>query len=181
MNILILCGSSRTGSYNRILMESASACLSEHRIAGFAIEELPFYSSAIDNEQRPPEVSAFLAEVSQADAIVFISPEYNYSIPAVVKNAIDWASRPAFNSPLKGKPVTLLSASPSPNGGNLMQIHLKQVLDAVLAVIYPSINYCLASAHEKIHEGQLVDQPSIERLQRHLHGFVEWSEKITKL
>lgn len=181
MNILLLCGSFRTGSYNQTLLEASSQYLGVHQSSTFAIETLPFYSSALDGDNRTPVIKAFIEQVIHADAIIIASPEFNHSIPAVLKNAIDWASRPAFDSPLKGKPVTLLSATPSPHGGNLLQNHLKQVLDSTLSVIYPSISYCLGMANEKIHDGKLADIQAEQRLERHITGFLAWVEKIRAL
>lgn len=181
MKLLLLCGSFRAGSYNQVLLDEASQHLSGHQLSTFAIEQLPFYSTALDGEHRPQLVKDFLHAVTDADAIIIASPEFNHSIPAVLKNAIDWASRPAFNSPLKGKPFTLLSASPSPHGGNLLQHHLKQVLDSTLAATYPSVSYCLGLCHEKIREGKLADEQAQQRLERHIHGFTEWAEKIITL
>ncbi len=181
MKILLLCGSFRAGSYNQTLLDEASHHLTEHQLSTFSIEQLPFYSTALEGEHRPQQVRNFLQAVSGADAIIIASPEFNHSIPAVLKNAIDWASRPAFNSPLKGKPFTLLSATPSAHGGNLLQHHLKQVLDSTLSVIYPSISFCLGLCNEKIKEGKLVDEQAKMRLERHIHGFTEWAQKMMTL
>lgn len=181
MKILLLCGSFRQGSYNQILLDAASEYLAGHELSTYAIETLPFYSTAMDGNHRPSVVSDFLQRVKDADAILIATPEFNHSIPAVLKNAIDWASRPAFNSPLKGKPFTLLSATPSAHGGNLLQHHLKQVLDSTLAVIYPSVSYCLGLCNEKIRDGKLVDEQAKIRLERHIHGFTAWAEKIITL
>jgi chromate reductase len=181
MKILLLCGSFRQGSYNQTLLNTAKQYLSEHELSSYAIEHLPFYDAAIDGNNRPDVVQHFLDTVTEADAIIIASPEFNHSIPAVLKNAIDWASRPAFNSPLKGKPVTTLSASPSPNGGNLLHNHLKQVLDSTLSVIYPSTDYCVSFANEKITDGKLHDTQAINRLERHINGFIHWADKVRQL
>jgi chromate reductase len=125
MKILLLCGSFRQGRYNQVLLDTASQYLAGHELSTYGIETLTFYSSALEGEHRPKVVSDFLQTVKDADAIIIASPEFNHSIPAVLKNAIDWASRPALNSTLKGKPFTLLSATPSAHGGNLLQHHLK--------------------------------------------------------
>jgi chromate reductase len=178
MNILFLCGSFRQGSYNQTLLGSAAQYLQGHQHSQFAIEQLPFYSDALEGNNRPDIVKQFLQAVNDADAILMATPEFNHSIPAVLKNAIDWASRPAFNSPLKGKPVTFLSASKSAHGGNLLQAHLKQVLDSTISYIYPSVSYCLGLAHEKIMNGELVDKQGKERLERHITGFVQWAGQV---
>lgn len=177
MKILFMCGSFRTGSLNQVLLDESQHYLAGHAVEQITVHHLPFYDVAIDGENRPPEVQAFLKTVASADAFVFATPEFNHSIPAVLKNAIDWASRPAFNSPLKGKPVTVLTATPSDHGGNLAEAHLKQVLDSTLCAIYPSIRYCLGHADQKIVNGTLVDEQAQRRLQRHIEGFADWASR----
>ena len=174
MNILLLSGSFREGSFNNILLEKTKSFLSDHTTTNYAIEQLPFYADKLDGENRPEVVNNFIAEVEAADAIIIATPEYNHSIPAVLKNAIDWASRPAFESPLKGKRVTILSASPSPAGGVHAQAHLKQILDSTLSVIFPAIAYTLADAYKKVDNGHLIDEQAIIRMERHINNFIEW-------
>ena len=174
MTILLLSGSFRSGSLNTALLQAAAARITGHETVKFPIELLPFYDTSIDGEGRPEVVRDFLAMVTACDAIIFATPEFNHSLPAVLKNAIDWASRPAFKSPLQGKPYTVLTASPSPAGGVHAQAHLKHVLDSTLAVVYPVVSYALGAAHEKIVAGKLVDEQASRRLDRHVSGFVDW-------
>ena len=175
MNILLISGSFRSGSHNQVLLDETRQLLAGHEVHQARIDHLPFYDAALDGEKRPPAVREFIQAVTSADAIIIATPEFNHSIPAVLKNALDWASRPAFQSPLKGKPVTVLSASPSPHGGNLLQAHLKQVLDSMLCHIYPAVSYCLGNSGEKIRDGRLVDEQGLQRLQRHISGFSHWA------
>ena len=175
MNILLLCGSFRQGSLNQAVLDEARSFLPGHKVTQATLQHLPFYDAALDGEQRPAVVKDFIHAVEAADAIIISSPEFNHSIPAVLKNAIDWASRPAFHSPLKGKPVTVLTVTPSDHGGNLLEAHLKQILDSTLSVIYPSVRYCLGHAHQKITGGRLVDEQGLRRLQRHIEGFAVWA------
>ncbi|MBL4585102.1 MAG: NAD(P)H-dependent oxidoreductase [Pseudomonadales bacterium] len=93
-----------------------------------ALNKLPIYCEDID-KHKPKIVQDFLLQVESANGILFCTPEYNHSIPAVLKNAIDWASRPAFNSPLKFMPVSFITQAVSPVGGARAQAHLKLVLD----------------------------------------------------
>lgn len=181
MNILLLCGSFREGSLNQTLLDESRQFLKDHAVSQARIDHLPFYDKALDGEKRPIEVSEFIEQVNKADAILFASPEFNHSIPAVLKNAIDWASRPAFQSPLKGKLVTVLTATPSDHGGNLMEAHIKQILESTLCHIYPSVRYCLGHADQKIREGRLVDEQAIRRLERHISGFTEWANMQLKV
>jgi len=109
MNFLLLSGSYHRSSYSQALLRFVAEQLPEHQHVSPNLLQLPFYSEDLAGEQRPQEVLEFLQQVSAADALIICSPEYNHSIPAVLKNAIDWASRPAFKSPLKDKPVTFIS------------------------------------------------------------------------
>ena len=174
MNILLLCGSFRDGSLNAALLQAAAERITGHDTTRFPIELLPFYDASIDGDHRPEVVRDFLTAVEACDAILFATPEFNHSLPAVLKNAIDWASRPAFRSPLQGKPYTVLTATPSQAGGVHAQAHLKHVLDSTLSVVYPAVAYALGGAHEKIVAGELVDAQAARRLDRHVSGFVAW-------
>jgi chromate reductase len=177
MTILLLVGSAREGSLHGALAAAAAEVLADHEVTRFPIADLPFYNQDLDGDARPQVVRDFLAAVEAADALLFVTPEYNHGLPAVVKNAIDWASRPAFVSPLQGKPYTVLTASPSPVGGVHAQADLKHVMDATLAVVYPSVAYALGGAHAKITDGSLTDPQGRRRLERHLTGFVAWLDQ----
>lgn len=174
MKILFLCGSSEPDSLNQALLNKAQEMLPDIEPLTVDITDLPFYRKALDGDNRPANVQALLDAITAADALIIASPEFNHSVPAVLKNALDWASRPAFASPLTGKPVTCFSASPSTAGGNIGLTHLKQVLDTCLCDVYPSINYCLGGAHEKIINGELKDSDALRRMEHHLQGFREW-------
>ena len=120
-------------------------------------------------------VAAFTQAVADADAVVFVTPEYNYSIPGVLKNAIDWASRPAFNSVLTGKPAGVLTAAMSPVGGARAQMHLKDILSSTLTPVYTSPDYLLPLAHEAFNDkGELTDATALRRLKRYLSGLIDW-------
>ena len=117
MNFLLLSGSFHRRSYSQALLRFVAEQLPEHQHVSPNLLHLPFYSEDLAGEQRPQVIVDFLQQVSAADALIICSPEYNHSIPAVLKNAIDWASRPAFKSPLKDKPVTFITQANSPVGG----------------------------------------------------------------
>lgn len=176
MNILLLSGSSRNGSFNTALLDSAASLLKDCQTSRFAIEQLPFYSDSLDGDNRPAVVRDFITAVEQADALLIATPEYNYSIPAVLKNALDWASRPAFVSPMKGKPVAIVSASPAISGGIQAQAHLKHVLAGMLANSYPSPAFCVGQSHNVINNGKLQDGETEQRLAGYLEGFLHWLE-----
>ncbi len=117
--ILFLVGSLRQDSLNKRVSTIAASLLSEgYEALHFDIGTLPFYSSDLDGETVPEVVKNFRQAMTDADGVFFTSPEYNYSLPGVVKNAIDWASRPMLpRHPMVGKPMNVVVATLSPTNG----------------------------------------------------------------
>ncbi|MBW1637287.1 MAG: NAD(P)H-dependent oxidoreductase, partial [Deltaproteobacteria bacterium] len=129
---------------------------------------------------RPEQVVRFIDAIADCDGVLFASPEYNYSIPGLLKNAIDWASRPAYKSVLAGKPVAIVSASKSPVGGARGQSHLRDILSATLSPVVPSPPFLLPQAADKFNrEGILTDSASLQRLERYLKEFTEWISRLS--
>jgi chromate reductase len=125
LHFLALPGSLRDGSLNRRLLDAAVELAPEGVEIEIAdIGELPHY----DDDIESPAVEHFKRQVAEADALLFVSPEFNWSIPGVLKNAIDWASRPGGRSPLAGKSAAIMGVSPGPAGTGRMQMHLREVL-----------------------------------------------------
>ena len=126
VKILGFVGSLRKSSYNKALMRVAVALVPEDAtIEVFDLEGIPPFNQ--DLERQPPQiVKEFKAEIRKADAILIASPEYNYSVPGILKNAIDWASRPYGDNAFEGKPVAIMSASIGHLGGARAQYHLRQ-------------------------------------------------------
>lgn len=180
MNILGLCGSLRAASFNARLLGEAGRCL-EATGAGFqvaSIGDVPHYNGDLDGDgdDKPAPVVALLDAVGAADALLIVSPEYNYGIPGVLKNAIDWVSRPAYQSVLKDRPTAILSASMSTIGGARMQAQLRGVLAGTLTPVYPAPDFLLATAHEAFDDdGRLADPRTGQRLERFLRGFRDWA------
>lgn len=178
MNILGLCGSLRDASFNARLLAEAGRCLEENG-AGFqvaSIGDVPHYNEDLDGDDKPASVVALLDAVGAADALLIASPEYNYGIPGVLKNAIDWVSRPAYQSVLKDRPTAILSASMSTIGGARMQAQLRGVLAGILTPVYPAPDFLLATAHEAFDDdGRLADPKTGQRLERFLRGFRDWA------
>jgi len=127
LNILAFSGSLRKGSYNKMLLRTAvDLAPEEATIEVFDLEEIPPFNQ--DFEQSPPgRVKDFKAKIKAADAILIVTPEYNYSVPGVLKNAIDWCSRPVGDNSWEGKPVAIMSASTGMLGGARAQYHLRQI------------------------------------------------------
>lgn len=176
INVLGISGSLRLGSYNTALLEAAR----RHFPAGTnyvvrLIRDIPVYDPALDGETKPHPVEELRAAVLAADAVLIATPEYNYSLPGGLKNAIDWISRPGFKSPLAHQPVGVLSASRGQAGGARAQAHLKQILLSTLSAIYPAPEFAVGDAASKFDaDGRLTDVATDEKLARYIGGFADW-------
>jgi len=179
MKIICISGSLREGSYNTALLETAKEISNgDVQFEIMSICNMPLYNEDIDGAKTPKEIVLLIKSITSADALLFSTPEYNHCIPGVLKNLIDWASRPAFNSSLKFKPCGILAASKSAVGGAHAQASLKNILSSTLSPVFPSIEYLLPNAHEMFNsEGKLVDKTALRRLKRYVAGFIKWVER----
>jgi chromate reductase, NAD(P)H dehydrogenase (quinone) len=177
--ILGIAGSLRQGSYDRAALRAAQHLVPEDtEIEIFEIDGIPGFNQ--DDEQHPPEkVIELKAEVRAADAILFVTPEYNYSIPGVLKNAIDWASRPYGDSAWEGKPVAVMGASVGVIGTARAQYQLRQMF--VFLDMYP-INgpeVMISNARQRFDEnGNLTDETSRELIRQLLQNLVIWTHQL---
>lgn len=177
MRIVGIAGSIRQGSHNRALLHAAAELAPE----GMAIEpwdrvrDVPLYDGGIDNdEQRPEPVTDFKRRIAEADGVLIAMPEYNYSVPGVLKNVIDWVSRPGYKSVLVGKPVAIVGASGSVVGTARGQVHLRDVLHATLARVFPHPDVLVSQAAVKFQDGRLTDDLTREFVARYLQRFAEF-------
>lgn len=176
MKLFAVAGSLRKDSFNRRLLEIAAASA---RRAGAEVEvgslhdfAMPFYDGDLEAASGPPPgAQALAARITAADGLLVASPEYNYSIPAVLKNAIDWLSR-MKPMPLRGKRALLLSASLSLVGGNRGLWALRVPLEALGVHVLPEM-YSLASAHEKLADGAIADELLAKLLDGMVKRFVD--------
>jgi chromate reductase len=177
MNILGISGSLRAGSYNSLLLKNAVTSMeSPHQLTIYRLDDIPFYNEDLEGAGRPAPVKNLLDAIAGADALLFATPEYNHSVPGVLKNAVDWASRPAFKSVLVGKPTGVLSAAMSPVGGARVQMHLKDILASTLTPVYSAPDYLLPLAQKAFNDnGELTDETATRRLRRYLSGFTAWA------
>jgi len=163
LNVLGIPGSLRKGSYNRLLIENAFMMLPEGSNAiMYDISAIPLFNQ--DLEKDPPESVRELKEKIRASDIVLIStPEYNHSYSGVLKNAIDWISRPSTENPFVSKVVAIFSASTGSVGGSRAQEHLRVVLNALGALVVPRPEVILVNADKKFSsEGKLNDPVATE-------------------
>ena len=174
IKILGIAGSLRAASYNRGALRAAQKLMPPGAtLEIFELAGIPIYNQ--DEERNPPQkVVDFKARIRAADAILISSAEYNYSIPGVLKNAIDWASRPYGDSAWNGKPVALMSASVGQFGGMRAQYHLRQcfVFLNMDAVLQPEV--AIASAAQRFDEqGNLTDDTSKQLIGKLLQALVQ--------
>jgi chromate reductase len=134
VKVAVVVGSNRRDSINRKLAQ-ALAGLAEGRLAFHfvSIEDLPLYNQDLEGE-LPQSVVRFKSEIAAADAVLFVTPEHNRSIPAVLKNAIDWGARPYGQNSWSGKPAAITGTSPGALGTAVAQLHLRQVLGTPAAI-----------------------------------------------
>jgi NAD(P)H-dependent FMN reductase len=168
VNILMLVGSLRAGSWTAQLIDAATEQLPagvEAKVYA-GLGDLPHYDQDLDTDQPPGPVAAFRDAVRRADGLVVATPEYNGSMPGVLKNAIDWASRPRGASSIAGKPVAVISVSPSPRGAQWAREDAERVLRVAGAVpLEQSLG--VPSVHAAVSDGRLEDR-DVERAVRAL-------------
>src|SRR5882724_9351726 len=169
-------GSLRRDSFNQALLTAAR----ELAPAGMTIDvitigQLPFYSADVEAEGDPPSVAEFKESIWEADGVLIATPEHNTSIPGLLTNAIDWASRLPGRAPMTGKPVAIMGASPSQVGTARAQLHLRQLLGHVQARVLPPPEVLVASAHERFDANlRLTDRRTRDLLADLLARFDRW-------
>lgn len=179
IRILGIAGSLRQQSYNRAALRAATQLVPENAtIEVFEIDGFPGFSE--DEEQNPPaKVTELKRKIREADAILFVTPEYNYSIPGVLKNAIDWASRPYGDSAWNGKPAAIMGASIGAIGTARAQYHLRQMM--VFLNMFP-INQpevMIANASNNFdQDGNLTNETTKDLIGKLLQGLVDWTRRI---
>jgi len=146
------------------------------------IDRLPFYNEDLERQGDPPPVADFKASLARADAVLIFTPEYSYSIPGVLKNALDWASRPSGRSVMKRKPLAMLGASIGRSGTMRAQLHLRQICVQLGAIPLPAPEVYVTFAEGKFNSlGELTDQTSLDQTKQLLSNLVEWVEVLGKL
>lgn len=159
MNILGISGSLRAGSYNSMALRAAQKLAPPGTTVSIAdIAGIPMYNDDVRAAGEPAAVTALKAQVHAADAVLLVSPEYNFSIPGVLKNTLDWLSRPP-EPPFDGKPVAIMGASPGPVGTARVQYHLRQVLVFMNSFTVNKPEVFISHAATRFNaEGELTDE-----------------------
>ena len=177
--ILGIPGSLRKASFNHKALIAAQQLLPEGAVLEIAdISGIPLFNQ--DLESNVPEaVTTLKQQIRAADAVLFATPEYNYSVPGVLKNVIDWASRPPGDSAWEGKPAAILSASPGPFGGARAQYHLRQTLGALNMPTLNRPDVMIAQAQQKFDaSGNLTDEVAKKLIRQLLAGLVAWATRL---
>ena len=182
IRILGIAGSLRRKSFNRAALRAAQQLVPEDAVLDvFELDGIPVFSE--DDERQPPaKVVEFKKRIREADAILFVTPEYNYSIPGVLKNAIDWASRPYGDSAWSGKPAAIMGASSGRFGTARAQYHLRQVFVFlnVLAINQPEVMIGNA-ASEFDADGNLTNDTTKKLIRQLLVNLTGWTRDLQKI
>lgn len=182
MKLLAFAASLRAQSFNRKLIaiaaDMARARGVEVDLVDFHLFDMPLYDGDMEEKSGlPPGAVEMVKRIAACDALIISSPEYNFSVPGTLKNAIDWVSR-AMPVPLEGKSALLLSASPSVVGGNRGLWQVRIPLECLMTIVYPDM-FSLASAHEAFDDqGKLKNPKNQQRLQTTVDGFLEMAERL---
>ena len=170
--ILGLSGSLRDASTNTALLRYLGTCLPDGVVLDiYDYGKVPLFNGDLE---PPAAVEALKAAIGAADGVLIATPEYNYSVPGVLKNAIDWASRPAYRSVFMGKPTGVVSASASFVGGARAQQHLKTILLGMGTPVYAAPELLVGAGHTKVTAGVLTDEPTQGYARAFAVGFAAW-------
>lgn len=175
-----LSGSLRRGSTNTALLRAAGQLLGEHaaELTQGSIR-LPLYDADLSDAAALGPVEQLKQAVRTADAVLIATPEYNFGPPGVLKNAIDWASRPAYRSVFRDKPVGVIGASGSAVGSARAQGQLKQILLGMASQVFPYPELVVGNAAQRFDaQGTLTDPETRQRLETYLRDFVAWVRRV---
>jgi chromate reductase, NAD(P)H dehydrogenase (quinone) len=182
INVLMICGSLRKGSFNRALMNALPPLAPE----GMVLTEsppfrgFPHYDADLQaGAGFPPDVKALTDAIRAADGVIFITPEYNFTIPGALKNALDWISR-ANDQPFKDKPVAIQSATGGPLGGARMQYHMRMAMTFLNAFVFGTPEIFVGLAQTKFDERtmELKDDSTKKIITQQLAAFAKFIERV---
>lgn len=181
LNILGFAGSLRKGSYNRGALRAAKELVpAEAELSIAEIDDVPLYNFDLETSAFPESVTTLKNRITASDAVLIVTPEYMYSVPGVLKNALDWISRPSRQPFLVDKPVGIMGASPGVIGTARAQLHLRQILLHERAAVMPHPQVLIADARSKFDtQGTLTDQESRERIKAFMEALVRWAQKFS--
>ena len=161
--ILGMAGSLRRDAYSLAVLRGLQEAVRDRAsIEIFSLASIPLYNADLDGEHNPEPVMALKHAIHAHEGVVIVSPEYNYGVSGVLKNALDWASRPGYQSVLKGKPVLVVTSSPGLTGGARAQAQLRQTLAATLSRVIAVPEVLIPQVQAKIQDGRLADASTLK-------------------
>jgi chromate reductase len=180
LRVVALPGSLRRASFNRALLVAATQVAPpELRIQIESLEDIPLFNEDLEAAGVPDAVLALRAAIDQADGLLIACPEYNHGVPGVLKNAVDWLSRPPRRSVLAGKPTALVGASMGMTGSARGQSQLRQSFVFTDTPVMPQPEILVAKAHEKFDANlELTDEPTRRYLAKVLASFTVWIRRF---
>jgi len=157
--LLGMSGSLRSGSYSNAVLQTLREKFGAHAdLRIYDLQSIPPYNQDFEGEKRPAPVKDLLTAIAESDGLVLCAPEFNHSIPGVLKNALDWASRPAFTSVMAYKPVAIMATSRGALGGARCLEHMRVALDSMLARVTLAREVTITASADKVRDGRLVDE-----------------------
>ncbi|WP_319528945.1 NAD(P)H-dependent oxidoreductase [uncultured Cohaesibacter sp.] len=179
IKIVGLCGSLRTHSYSGMLLNALFDLLPEGvTVQSVDIAAIPHYNQDFDTPEGPEAVLDGRKLIANADAVILTLPEFNHGVPGVLKNALDWLSRPAFNSCFAGKPVMFATIAPGALGGVRAQYQMRETLASMLCNLTPLPEIAVTLAGQKFTDGKLTDEATANHLKMVMDTFLKANELI---
>lgn len=182
LDIVGLCGSLRAGSLNRMALHLIGQSMPEDmRLEIADLREIPFFDGDLLAKGFPTPVLALRERIRKADGVVIATPEYNFSIPGVLKNTLDWISR-GEDQPFAYKPVAILSASPGPLGGSRVQYDLRKVMLFMNAQVLSKPEIFIAGAQSKFSaDGNCIDEATRKFATDQMTSFRRWIAAVQRM
>ncbi|MGC2201509.1 MAG: NADPH-dependent FMN reductase [Stellaceae bacterium] len=163
VQLIGMSGSLRSGSYSNAVLETLREKFSDRAdLRIYDLRPIPINDQDFEGEKRPEPVKALLKAIADSDGLVLCAPEFNHSIPGVLKNALDWASRPAFTSVMAYKPVAIMATSRGALGGSRCLEHMRIALDSMMSRVTLAREVIITSSADKVRDGRLVDKTSLD-------------------
>jgi chromate reductase len=174
LKIIGIAGSLRAASYSHIVLQSMQPLLPEGtEVAQIDIAALPHYNEDVEREALPASVASARALVAGSDAVIIVTPEFNHGLPGVLKNTLDWLSRPAFTGCMQGKPVFFVTLSPGALGGVRAQYQLRETLASMLCRLVPLPEIAITQVGMKTENGRLTDPATLSFMGKALQQFLD--------
>jgi chromate reductase len=179
-HILGIPGSLRAGSHNRAVLRAAAEVLPPGvNLDVFALNDIPPYNADVQSQGDPEPVAELKRRLIEADAVLIATPEYNYSIPGVLKNAIDWASRPPKTCGFRKRPVGIIGASSGESGTMRGQLAIRQVFVFLDSYVMAQPELRVTNAGQRFDaEGVLIDEELRERLRAYIVALIDWARLV---